>query len=92
MTQLHYRTINRKCVKYRHERIKTIVLSGSIGHYLTWHQSYCSRYSYTLRIPVVFNTNAKKCKNEDFCISSIISTAVNFNVLCCFLICYSVLS
>ena len=42
------------------------------------------------KIPVVFNTNAKKAKNEDFLISSIISTAVNFKVLCCFLICYSV--
>ena len=31
-------------------------------------------------------------KNEDFFISSIIFTEVNFKVLCCFLICYSVLS
>ena len=36
------------------------------------------------------NTNAKNEKNEDFMISSIISTAVNFKVLCCFLICYIV--
>ena len=35
VTQLHYRTINRKCVKYRHERVQTIVLNGSVGHYLT---------------------------------------------------------
>ena len=56
---------------------------------LTWHQSYCSRYSYTPNIQVVFNTNAK---NEYFWISSKISTAVNFKVSCCFLICYSVLS
>ena len=42
------------------------------------------------KIPVVFNINAKNAKNEDFLISSIISTAVNFQVLCCFLICYRV--
>ena len=42
------------------------------------------------KISVVLNTNAKNAKNEDFLISSILSTAVNFKVLCCFLICYSV--
>ena len=92
MTQLQYRKINRKCVQYRHERVQRIVLNGSVWHYLTWHQPYCSRYSYIPKIPVIFNTNAKNAKNEDFLISSIISTAVNFKVLCCFLICYGVLS
>ena len=43
------------------------------------------------KIPVVFNTNVKNAKNEDFLISSIIYTGVNFKVLWCFLICYSVL-
>ena len=35
VTQLHYRPIYRKCVSYRHERVQTIVLNGSVGHYLT---------------------------------------------------------
>ena len=34
----------------------------------------------------------KKCKNEDFWISSLISTAVNFKVLWCLLVCYNVFS
>ena len=39
---------------------------------------------------MVFNTNVKNAKTEDFLIINIISTAVTFKVLCCFLICYSV--
>ena len=39
-----------------------------------------------------FQYQCKKCKNDFFFISSIIFTAVNFKVLCCFLICCVVLS
>ena len=92
VTQLHYWTVNRKCALYRQERVQTIALYLSVGQYLTWHQSYCASFSYTPKIPVVFNNNAKNAKNEDFWINSIISTAVNFNVLWCFLVCYIVFS
>ena len=42
------------------------------------------------KVPAVFNTNAKNAKSKHFLISSMIYKAVNFKVLCCFLICYSV--
>ena len=90
VTQLHYGTMNRKCVSYRQEMVQTIVLNGSVGHFLTWHQSYCSRYSYTPRMRWFSIPMQKNAKNEDFLISSIIYTAVNFEVFCYFLICYSV--
>ena len=35
-----------------------------------------------------FQYQCKNAKNEDFWISIIISTAVNFKVLCCFHICF----
>ena len=67
MIQLHYQTVNRKCAKYRQKRVQTIVLNGSVGQYLTLNQSDCARFSYTTKLPVVFNTNAKKMqKNENF--------------------------
>ena len=66
MIQLHYQTVNRKCAKYRQKRVQTIVLNGSVGQYLTLNQSDCARFSYTTKLPVVFNTNEKNAKNEDF--------------------------
>ena len=33
--ELHCQTINRKCALDRHVRIKTVVLNGSVGQYLT---------------------------------------------------------
>ena len=35
MYELHCQAINRKCVLYRHVSIKTLVLNGSVGQYLT---------------------------------------------------------
>ena len=37
------------------------------------------------KVPVVFNNNAKNAKSEDFLISCIIYTAVNFKVYAVFL-------
>ena len=59
-------------------------LNVSVGHYLTWHQSYCAIFSETPTIPVVFNTNAKMQNNVDFWITSIFSTAVNLKMSLCF--------
>ena len=92
MTQLHYWTINRKCVSDRQESVQTIVLNGSVGQFLTCHQSYCARFSYTPKILVVYNTNAKNAKIKIFWIGSINPTAMNFKVLYCFLICYIMFS
>ena len=35
MFELHFQAINRKCVLDRHISIKTVVLNGSVGQYLT---------------------------------------------------------
>ena len=35
MYELHCQAINRKCVLDRHVSIKTVVLNGSVGQYLT---------------------------------------------------------
>ena len=48
------------------ESVQTIVLNGSVGQFLTWNQSHCARFSYTPKIPVFFNTNAKIAKMKIF--------------------------
>ena len=87
MTQLQYRTINPEvCL------IQTRKGPNNCFRQFYWTLPYLTSiilFQIFLhpKILVVFNFNAKNAKNEDFLISSIISTAVNFKVLGCFLIC-----